>query len=393
MKTLSDTIYYALIAGMAAVGILVLSTAMPIPGQLAVKVVKSGSMEPAIMTGSIVIDKPSASYAVGDVITFGNDTKTQIPTTHRIIATSGADSTETFTVKGDANDAPDPTVVKLSDIRGKVIFAIPYLGYLLAFAKTKLGFFLLVGIPGLVVCIEETMKIIAEVKRLRTKKRPREGGSRVNGLPVTSFGAQAGHLRRPMDGIMPMSVGERSARGSSAASYCVAVFAVLAVSASVFSHASGDTVAYYRSSQSSIGNVLQASATFGPPPAGPTLKFASLSTVGELPDGDLSRGGASSTDPTSPPAPSSSPAILDVGAPLTDASTTPQSDPPVNQGNSQTATTTTDSSVSTSTPNVATPQTTLGHTDAGTSTPAAVSPPPPDPAPHPADQGNIDTGN
>ena len=50
-----------------------------------VKVVKSGSMEPAINVGGIVIVSPTKTYQAGDVITFGADTWRRVPVTHRIV--------------------------------------------------------------------------------------------------------------------------------------------------------------------------------------------------------------------------------------------------------------------------------------------------------------------
>src|SRR3990167_3351690 len=98
ISTIFYTIFVALVVGISG---LLLGSMLPIPGNIEVKIVKSGSMEPAIPTGSVVMVRPSVSYAVGDVITFGKDTKTDIPTTHRIVAMN-ADNT--FTVKGDANE-------------------------------------------------------------------------------------------------------------------------------------------------------------------------------------------------------------------------------------------------------------------------------------------------
>ena len=169
MKVLFNSIYYLLILGLIGIGLLLLSTMMPIAGGLKIKIVKSGSMEPAIMTGSIVVIRGESSYAVGDVITFGADTKVQIPTTHRIVAVSDS-SNPIYTTKGDANDAADPADTHLSDIHGKVIATVPYLGYLLDFARKPIGFGLLVGVPSAMIILEEVGKIIKEIKRLRQKK-------------------------------------------------------------------------------------------------------------------------------------------------------------------------------------------------------------------------------
>ena len=153
------------------IALLLLTSLVPIPGNFKVKVVKSGSMEPLIPTGGIVVIRPEITYEVGDVITFGKDTKTQIPTTHRIVATDGEGHLRTFATKGDANEEADPVSTRFSDISGKVVFSLPYLGYILDFAKKPLGFALLVGVPALMIIVDEIGKIIKEIKLIKRKKQ------------------------------------------------------------------------------------------------------------------------------------------------------------------------------------------------------------------------------
>ena len=170
MKIVFNSIYYLFVLCLVCVGVLLLSTMTPISGNIKVKIVKSGSMEPAIRTGSIVIIKAEPTYHVGDIITFGLDTKTQIPTTHRIVAIS-TDPSPIYSTKGDANDASDPSNTRFGDIHGKVITAIPYLGFILDFARKPLGFGLLVGVPATLIILEELGKIWAEIRRLRLEKK------------------------------------------------------------------------------------------------------------------------------------------------------------------------------------------------------------------------------
>jgi signal peptidase len=171
MKILFNSIYYLFVAGIAVIALLLLTTMIPIPGNLQAKVVKSGSMEPSIKTGGIVFVHPSTSYEVGDIITFGKDTKTVIPTTHRIVKVNGNGSSKTFTTKGDANDVADPTDTRLGDVSGKVVFSVPYLGFVLDFARKPLGFSLLVGVPAVVIILEEIGKIIREARLIRRRKQ------------------------------------------------------------------------------------------------------------------------------------------------------------------------------------------------------------------------------
>ena len=170
MKVLFNTIYYVFLASIITIALLLVITIVPVPGNLKAKIVKSGSMEPTIKTGALVFIKPSASYKVGDIVTFGADTKTQIPTTHRIVEVIGSGSLQRFSTKGDANDSADPQTIRLSDIHGKVFFSLPYLGYVLDFARQPLGFALLIGVPTVIIIIDEIGKILREVSLMRRKK-------------------------------------------------------------------------------------------------------------------------------------------------------------------------------------------------------------------------------
>lgn len=165
-KILYTTFYVAIII---VVGLLLFAL-FPIKGNYQIKIVKSGSMEPSIKTGSIVVIKPEAQYKIGDVVTFGKDTKIDIPTTHRIVSNRAVDGVIMFTTKGDANNATDPAEIRQSDIHGKVLFDVPYFGYLIDFARKPIGFAVLIILPALIVIYDEGMNIWKEVKKLRRQK-------------------------------------------------------------------------------------------------------------------------------------------------------------------------------------------------------------------------------
>lgn len=171
MKYVYGTLYTLLTILLVAIAGVFLASMIPVPGHIAIKIVKSGSMEPTIHVGSIVIVKPFDTYAVGDVITFGADTKTQIPTTHRIIAIESENGTALLTTKGDANEEPDSNRTKQSDVLGKVIVSIPSVGYVLAFAKTPIGFAMLIGLPAAIIIFDEIIKIVSEIRTMLTPKK------------------------------------------------------------------------------------------------------------------------------------------------------------------------------------------------------------------------------
>jgi len=171
MSKIFQALYYILIGGIALIALLLVASIFPITGNYKVKIVLSGSMEPEITTGSIVAIKPAERYDIGDVITFGKDTKKDIPTTHRIVEAHAVEGIMFYQTKGDANDHPDAKEVREREIIGKVLFSIPLLGYVIDFAKKPLGFALLVVVPAGIIVVDELGKIYREVRRMRREKR------------------------------------------------------------------------------------------------------------------------------------------------------------------------------------------------------------------------------
>ncbi|MEZ4104378.1 MAG: signal peptidase I [Candidatus Paceibacterota bacterium] len=167
MKKIISNITYTIFI-LIVLGLVFLLMAPPIPGvgNIEVKIVKSGSMEPTIMTGAVVAIHEIESYKVGDIITFA-DKNAKIPTTHRIIDTENINGKSYFITKGDANEDRDAKPVPAGDVIGKVVFDIPYVGFMLDFARQPLGFGLLVGIPAFLIVLDELIKIWLEVRRMR----------------------------------------------------------------------------------------------------------------------------------------------------------------------------------------------------------------------------------
>jgi signal peptidase len=153
------------------VGGLLLMSKLQIPGAVEVKIVKSGSMEPSIHTGGLVFVRPAPTYAVGDVITFGADTSTRIPTTHRIASMREEEGETLYSTKGDANEEVDAGETAADAVIGKVVFSMPYAGYILDFAKQPLGFALLVALPAALVIGYELVAVWNELRTMARNKR------------------------------------------------------------------------------------------------------------------------------------------------------------------------------------------------------------------------------
>jgi signal peptidase len=169
-------LYYVVLGFIGVIAVLLIISVLPITGNIKFMTVLSGSMEPAIKTGSVVMTRPhstssgQASYNVGDIITFGPYSKTKPPTTHRIVEVKKANELISYLTKGDANNAPDAREVSQKDVIGKVMFDVPYFGYVVAFARKPIGFLLILIVPALAIVFDEIKKIFGEVKRLKKSK-------------------------------------------------------------------------------------------------------------------------------------------------------------------------------------------------------------------------------
>jgi len=163
-------IYSIFIAFIAIVALLLIVSILPITGNIKFMTVISGSMQPAIKMGSVVMVKPVSDYKIGDVITFGPYSKTKAPTSHRIYDIKVVDGQPIYITKGDTNNAPDTREVQKKEVLGKVMFSIPYLGYAVNSAKQPLGFALIIIIPALVIIFDEIKNVYAEIKKIKKDK-------------------------------------------------------------------------------------------------------------------------------------------------------------------------------------------------------------------------------
>lgn len=120
--------------------------------------VQSGSMEPRIKTGSIILVEKQARdrYNPNDIITFNHQGN---KITHRIIEVIPTTSTLLYRTKGDANSTADPTLVYPQQIIGKTTTALPLLGYILSWLKTRGGFALTILFPATVIILHELYAI------------------------------------------------------------------------------------------------------------------------------------------------------------------------------------------------------------------------------------------
>jgi signal peptidase len=111
--------------------------------------VDGGSMEPALKRGSVAIAASTSPSAlrVGDIIAYRQSPQNP-PVLHRIVQiTTSEDGLLGFITQGDQNQTPDAQPVPLHGPGDKVMYTVPYAGYILDFARSTFGRILLVGLP------------------------------------------------------------------------------------------------------------------------------------------------------------------------------------------------------------------------------------------------------
>lgn len=102
-------------------------------GYLSLLVVLADSMEPTMPRGSLAIAVKTNGYNVGDIVLFKVYGRHIL---HRIVSTEDG----CYRTKGDNNICRDPWRVPIDAVRGKLITAIPCLGYIFWALKRPIYF-------------------------------------------------------------------------------------------------------------------------------------------------------------------------------------------------------------------------------------------------------------
>ena len=145
--------------GVARVTVVALATAVTCVTALAVVApavlpiqflyVQSGSMEPNLGVGALVVARPAeaAELGKGDVIVFSPQGKGTL-VMHRIVRREATPQGEVFVTKGDANDAEDPWLVPAAGSGWRIERSVPMVGYALGFARDPRASIVLLSAAG-----------------------------------------------------------------------------------------------------------------------------------------------------------------------------------------------------------------------------------------------------
>lgn len=139
-------------------------------------IVMTGSMEPEIMSGDLIICKTTSAENIseGDIISFfdpdGNGTSV---VTHRVTEVINEDGKISFRTKGDANLIEDKTAVPDENLVGIYKTRIPHAGKVSMFMQST---------AGLIVCVIFPIMLLLGIDIYRSKRAEKSKSSETAAL-------------------------------------------------------------------------------------------------------------------------------------------------------------------------------------------------------------------
>jgi len=142
---------------------------LPMPFGIGMATVLSGSMEPKLSVGDLIVVKEVEDYKENDIVVYQDGNMLVV---HRIVEINE----EMMITKGDANNTND-FPVSVDAIKGIVVFSIPFVGTIINLIKTPIGTICIIALAILFVELprvnenkkneEERQKIIDEINQIK----------------------------------------------------------------------------------------------------------------------------------------------------------------------------------------------------------------------------------
>ena len=150
--------------------------------------VASGSMMPTLDVGDLIIVRGGlnvsdivAGYETGDIIVFNKPNNPDDLIVHRAVNISDNAGTPYIVTKGDNNPSSDPWRVYDSNLVGKIVWSIPYLGHIPLFVRTSEGMLIIIIFIVILILLEFIIPLAKE------KKAPKQSKEETDVLDIDSL--------------------------------------------------------------------------------------------------------------------------------------------------------------------------------------------------------------
>lgn len=169
----------------------VLGNDLTIMNNRAILEVASGSMEPNLKVGDlIIIQTNDYNYRPGDIVTFKDSNGSFV--THRIVTISGNEAI----TRGDANNTVDKPIM-LDKIVGKYKYKLSYLGHIMsAFRNTST--LIIVLVIGTIICFVLSLKDSEEKELEEEIRKEKEFEERMNTQSIKTIKVDKDTKKKPI---------------------------------------------------------------------------------------------------------------------------------------------------------------------------------------------------
>ncbi|MCU1552326.1 MAG: signal peptidase [Glaciihabitans sp.] len=158
-----------LVIGMGAILIVIpkMNNAIPLT-------ILTQSMEPLLPPGTLIVDRPvkAKDVHIGDVVTYQIESGKSDVITHRVIGIAlSNDGKRTFTFKGDNNANPDTDPVVAAQIKGRVWYSVPVIGYVSLWMNGPARAVVVPIAAGILFTFAVWMFVAGAIEHARKKRR------------------------------------------------------------------------------------------------------------------------------------------------------------------------------------------------------------------------------
>ncbi|GEL96747.1 signal peptidase I [Cellulomonas terrae] len=187
--------------------------------------VLTGSMEPSMPPGSLVVTRPvdPDTIDIGDVVTYQLRSNEPEVVTHRVVGVGfGTGGERVFVTRGDANDVNDEPV-RAVQVRGVVAYHLPYLGHLNTWVGMNRPGWLLKAVAGALILYG----VVLVAGGVRDRLRRKQGGVEQAEAPGEQAADLGPDLRAGLDDVLEVPPRPTPRRPQGALVAVVAVAGIL----------------------------------------------------------------------------------------------------------------------------------------------------------------------